>query len=70
MTFLTNPGTVRAEPVIIVYGSGDITLMVGMTIVALTGVNGSIMMDTPRMEEIPAVSQCVEQTLWQQGQCL
>ena len=50
MTFLTNPGAVRAEPVITVYGSGDITLMVGMTIVELTGVNGSITLDTPRME--------------------
>ena len=50
MTFLTNPGVVRAEPVITIYGSGDITLMVGMTIVELTGVNGSITLDTPRME--------------------
>ena len=50
MTFLTNPGAVRAEPVITVYGSGDNTLMVGMTIVELTGVNGSITLDTPRME--------------------
>ena len=50
MTFLTNPGAVRAEPVITVYGSGDITLIVGMTIVELTGVNGSITLDTPRME--------------------
>ncbi len=50
MTFLTNPGTVRSEPVITVYGSGDITLMVGMTIVELTGVNGNITLDTPRME--------------------
>ena len=50
MTFLTNPGAVRAEPVITIYGSGDITLMVGMTIVELTGGNGSITLDTPRME--------------------
>ena len=40
----------RAEPVIIIYGSGDITLMVGMTMVELTGENGSITLDTPRME--------------------
>ena len=50
MTFLTNPGAVRAEPVITIHGSGDITLMVGMTIVELSGVNGNITLDTPRME--------------------
>ena len=30
-SFVTNPGNVYAEPVITVYGSGTITLMVGMT---------------------------------------
>ncbi len=49
-TFLTNPGAVHSEPVITVYGSGDITLMVGMSIIELSGVNGSITLDTPLME--------------------
>jgi phage-related protein len=47
---VTNPGNVASEPVITVYGSGDITLMVGMTIVELEGVSGSITLDTPLME--------------------
>ncbi len=49
-TFLTNPGAVHSEPVITVYGSGDITLMVGMNIIELSEVNGSITLDTPLME--------------------
>lgn len=49
-TFLTNPGAVHSEPVITVYGSGDITLMVGMSIIELSEVNGSITLDTPLME--------------------
>jgi phage-related protein len=49
-TFLTNPGSVYSEPVITVYGSGEISLMVGMTIVELAGITGSITLDTPRME--------------------
>ena len=48
--FITNPGSVYAEPVITVYGSGDITLMVGTTIVELEGVSGSITLDTQLME--------------------
>ena len=44
--FITNPGNVYAEPVITVYGSGDIALMVGGTIVELTDVSGSITVDT------------------------
>ena len=39
-----------AEPVITVYGSGDITLMVGTEIISLTAVEGSITIDTPLME--------------------
>ena len=36
---LTGPdGTIYSEPVITVYGSGEITLMVGMVIVELDGV--------------------------------
>ncbi len=49
-TFLTNPGAVHSEPVITVYGSGDITLMVGMNIIELSEVSGSITLDTPLME--------------------
>ena len=47
---ITNPGNVPSEPVITVYGSGEITLMVGLTIVELEGVSGSITVDTPLME--------------------
>ena len=48
-TFVTNPGNVYAEPVITVYGSGTITLMVGMSIADLSGIAGSITLDTPLM---------------------
>jgi phage-related protein len=47
---ITNPGNVPSDPVITVYGSGEITLMVGQTIVELEGVSGSITLDTPLME--------------------
>ena len=43
---ITNPGSVYSDPVITVTGSGDITLMVGTTIVELTGVSGSIVIDS------------------------
>lgn len=49
-SFITNPGSVASEPVITVYGSGEITLMVGMTICELEGISGSITLDTPLME--------------------
>ena len=49
-TFVTNPGSVYSEPVITVNGSGDITLIVGMTIVELTGVSGSITLDSSLQE--------------------
>ena len=42
---ITNPGSVYSEPLITVYGSGNITLMVGTTIVELTNVSGSIVLD-------------------------
>ncbi len=44
-TLITNPGSVYAEPIITVYGSGDITLMVGTTIVELENISGSIVVD-------------------------
>ena len=43
---ITNPGSVYSEPVITVYGSGDITLMVGTDIVELEGISGSITLDS------------------------
>ena len=49
-TFVNNPGNVYAEPIITMYGSGDITLMVGTTIVQLEGIEDSITLDTPLME--------------------
>ena len=48
--FITNPGSVYSEPVITVYGSGDITLMVNSTIIELKDIDGSITLDTPLME--------------------
>ena len=44
-TIVTNPGSVYAEPILTVYGSGDITLMVGTTIVELEDISGSIFLD-------------------------
>lgn len=54
--FVTNPGSVYAEPVITVYGSGEITLMVGMTIVELDGITDRITLDTPLMEAYNGVT--------------
>ena len=45
-----NPGNVPAEPVITVHGTGETTLMVGMYIVELSDIAGSITLDTPLME--------------------
>ena len=55
-SFVTNPGNVYAEPVITVYGSGTITLMVGMSIADLSGIAGSITLDTPIMEAYSGVT--------------
>ena len=49
-TFITNPGSVYSEPVITVNGGGDITLIIGMTIVELSGVSGSITLDSALQE--------------------
>ena len=49
-SIINNPGSVYSEPVITVYGSGEVTLMVGTTIVELSGVSGSITIDTSLME--------------------
>ena len=55
-TFITNPGSVYSEPVITVYGSGEITLMVGTTIVELDGITDSITLDTMLMEAYKGVT--------------
>ena len=49
-SFISNPGSVYAEPVVTVYGTGAITLMVGMTITEMESVSGSVTLDTPLME--------------------
>ena len=49
-TFITNPGSVYSEPVIMVYGSGEIMLMVGEQVVELSNIEDSITLDTPLME--------------------
>ena len=55
-TFVNNPGSVTSEPIITVYGSGEIALMVGMTIVELDGITDSITLDTPLMEAYKGVT--------------
>lgn len=49
-TVVTNPGSVYSEPIITVTGSGDITLMVGMTIVELTDITSGIVLDCALQE--------------------
>ena len=50
-SFIMNPGSVFSEPVITVYGSGEVSLMVGMSICELSDFSGSsITLDTPLME--------------------
>ena len=48
--FITNPGAVASEPTITVNGSGDITLMVGMTIVELEDIDSKIVLDSELQE--------------------
>lgn len=47
---ITNPGNVPSEPFTTVCGSGEIPLMVGLTIVELEGISGSITLNSPLME--------------------
>ena len=47
---IDNPGSVYSEPIITVYGTGDITLMVGTVIVELEGISGSITLDSELQE--------------------
>lgn len=55
-TFIANPGSVYSEPIITVYGSGDITLMVRTAVVELTGIDGSITLNSPLMEAYKATT--------------
>ena len=47
---ITNPGAVDSEPLIKVYGSGDITLMVGTQIVELEDISSQIFLDSEIQE--------------------
>lgn len=49
-SFITNPEEVPSEPIITVTGSGEITLMVGMSIVELSDMTGSITLDSELQE--------------------
>ncbi len=49
-TSLRNGGTVYSEPLIEIYGSGDITLTINGAAFPLYGVEGSITIDSERME--------------------
>ena len=55
-TIITNPGSVYSEPILTVYGSGDITLMVGTTIVELEDISGSIVIDSVLQEAYQGVT--------------
>lgn len=47
---VTNPGNVPSEPIITLTGTGEITLIVGMTIIELTDMSGSITIDSTLQE--------------------
>jgi len=47
---ITNPGNVPSEPIITLTGNGDITLIIGLTIVELSGISGSITLDSTLQE--------------------
>ena len=49
-SFVTNPGNIYAEPVIRVYGSGSITLIVALTIVELENVTESVTLNSELKE--------------------
>ena len=48
--FLHNPTGVQAKPLIAITGSGDITLLVGMQIIQLNGIEGGIVLDSELQE--------------------
>lgn len=43
---ITNPGTVTSEPILLITGDGDITLTINGLDIQLTGVSGSITLDS------------------------
>jgi len=45
---ITNPGSVESEPVITIVGSGDISLTIGSQVISLSGVGGSITIDSEK----------------------
>lgn len=47
---VSNPGTAEARPLIAVTGSGDITLMTGGEIITLTGLSGTVYLDSAAEE--------------------
>jgi len=47
---ITNPGNVYSEPLVTVYGTGEITLMLGSIILELAEIDGSITMDSELQE--------------------
>ena len=49
-TIITNMGSVYSEPILTVTGSGNITLMVGMTIVKLETIYRRIVIDSVLQE--------------------
>ena len=51
-----NPGSIASEPVLTVYGSGDITLMIGSQMIELKGIEGSITLNTELQEAYSGTS--------------
>ena len=51
-----NPGSIASEPVLTVYGSGDITLMIGSQMIELKGIEGSITLNTELQEAYSGMS--------------
>ena len=49
-TFIANPGCVASEPVIRVTLAGDAEIAIGGYLFSLTGVTGTVTVDTPRLE--------------------
>ena len=47
---ITNPYSAPSEPIITVNGSGEITFMIGLTILELTDVSGSVTLNSELME--------------------
>ena len=49
-TFINNPGSVFSEPVLSVFLTGDAEITVGNSYFAITGLTGTVTVDTPLME--------------------